>query len=245
MLIIALIVASNYLSTTSTTIITSATTTTTFQHLPFEPTTVPVTTGRKTTIKVPAVDNEGRGVVTLLTVQAVPGEGRVLVDINQLLFWVDTQYSIRVAETVAENITGTDLSHINLIYSIETNASVIGGESAGAALTIATVAALENKTVNPDVMITGTIDLDGSIGPVGAIVAKATAAKEVGAKLFLVPKGQAVQTYYRSEKKCEEIGPITYCRTEYKPERIDVSEKVGITVKEVSNISEALKYVLT
>ncbi|MEM7825381.1 MAG: S16 family serine protease [Candidatus Aenigmatarchaeota archaeon] len=195
-------------------------------------------------MNIPAVDSEGNGVVTKLIVEAKPGAGRVLVDINQLLFWIDTQNSIRVAQKVAQNYTKTDLSSIDLIYAIETNASIIGGPSAGAAITVATIALLENKTLNKSVMMTGTINSDGSIGPVGEIVTKAKAAKDVGAELFLVPKGQAVQTYYKPVERCEKFGPVVYCSTEYKPEKIDVSKEVGITVKEVENIQEAIKYFL-
>jgi uncharacterized protein len=195
-------------------------------------------------MNIPAVDEEGNGVVTKLMVEAKPGNGRVLVDINQLLFWVDTQNSIRVAQKVAQNYTKTDLSSIDLIYAVETNASIIGGPSAGAAMTVATIALLENKSLNQSVMMTGTINSDGSIGPVGEIVSKAKAAKDVGATLFLVPEGQAVQTYYKPVEHCEKFGPVTYCSTEYKPEKIDVSKEVGITVKEVSNIQEALQYFL-
>ncbi len=129
-----------------------------------------------------------------------------------------------------------------MIYSIETNASVIGGPSAGAALTVATIAVLENKILNPKVMITGTINSDGTIGPVGEIVAKAKAAKDIGATTFIVPDGQAVQTYYIPEEKCQKFGPVTYCTTEYTAKKVDASKDAGITVKEVSNINEALGY---
>jgi len=228
-----------------------------FPHMFESFTHVTVSAGRKPVIfsgnvsslsismKIPAVDSEGNGVVTRLKVEEKPGEGRVLVDINQLLFWIDTQESIRVAQRVAQNYTQLDLSKVDLIYAIEANASVIGGPSAGAALTIATIALLENKTLRQDVMITGTIEPDGSIGPVGGIIAKAEAAKEAGIKLFLVPEGQAVQTYFKPVEHCERFGPITYCRTEYKAERINVSEKVGIEVKEVENVGEALDYFLS
>ncbi len=195
-------------------------------------------------IKVPAVDNEGNGVSTTLLVEAIPGKGRVLTNINQLLFWVDTQYSIRTAENVAQNITKIDLTNIDLIYTIETNASIIEGPSAGAALTVATIATLQNKTINPTVMITGTINPDGSVGPVGGILAKAKASKDVGATLFLVPKGQSIQTNYVPVRQCQDIGPINYCSIEYKQERIDITKEAGITVKEVSTIDEALKYFL-
>lgn len=195
-------------------------------------------------INLPAVDDQGNGVIAKLKVQAIPGEGRVLTNVDNILFWVDTQFSIRVAEKVAENITGKDLSNVDLIYSIETPASVIEGQSAGAAITIATIAVIENKTLPKNVMITGTINPDGTIGPVGAILAKAKASKDVGAETFLVPKNQGTQVNYKPIKNCEQIGPITFCQTEYKPERIDISSDVGIQVVEVSTISEALNYFL-
>jgi len=193
-------------------------------------------------LKLPAVDNEGNGVVTLLKVEITSGDGKVLTDINNLFFWVDTQYSIRTAQRVAQNITGIDLSKYDLTYSVETNASLIGGPSAGAALTIATVAAAQNKAPREDVMITGTINADGSIGPVGEVLAKAKAAKDVGAKVFLVPAGQATQSYYKPVQECKTIGSLRYCTIEYQQERIDINKDASIDVKEVSSINEALQY---
>ncbi len=99
-----------------------------------------------TTIRVPAVDKNGNGVIATLSVDAKPGIGRTLVDINQILFWADTQDSIRTAKTVAQNVTGIDLSKYDIIYSIQANASVIEGPSAGAAMAIATILELENRT---------------------------------------------------------------------------------------------------
>ena len=246
---IIFVAASNYLSTlneTAVTLTTSTTTTTTTLFI--TPTGTielpPSVVYGSAAIKVPAVDEEGNGVVTWLKVITIPGKGRVLVDINQLLFWVDTQYSIRVAEYVAENVTGINVTNMDFIYSIETNSSLVEGPSAGAALTVATIAALENKSIDPKTMITGTISPDGTIGPVGGIVEKATAAKDVGATLFIVPTGQSVQTYYLPERECKRVGPLTYCTTTYNEERVDVSKDVGIEVKEVSNIEEAVSYFL-
>jgi len=200
--------------------------------------------GKVVSLNVPAVDEEGNGVATTLKVESRPGTGKVLVDVNQLLFWVDTQYSIRTAQRVAQNITGVDLSNIDLVYWIETNASVIEGPSAGAALTVATVVAIQNKSLNESVMITGTINPDGTIGPVGGIFAKAKASKDIGTKLFLVPEGQGLEISYKPVQKCEKHGPITLCTTDYRTEKVDISKNVGIEVKEVSRIEDALKYFL-
>lgn len=196
-------------------------------------------------MNLPAVDDKGNGIITLLVVEAMPGTGRTLVDIDNLLFWADTQQSIRLSRLVAANIASFDINNYDLIYSIHANASVIGGESAGAALTIATIAAIQNKTIKKDVMITGTINHDGSIGPVSEIFAKATAAKKVGATLFLVPLLQNRDVIYETKEHCENFGPTKICSIEQLPKRIDVSNQTGIEIKEVSSIREALNYILS
>jgi uncharacterized protein len=194
-------------------------------------------------IYVPAVDNEGRGVATVLKVGIKPGSGKVLVDINNILFWLDTQQSIQTAKKVAQEVTKVDLSKFDLVYSLEKiNATVVEGPSAGAALTIATIAVIEGKELNSKVMISGTINPDGSIGPVGGIIPKAQAAKEVGATIFLVPSGQATQVNYVPEEKCEQIGYFTFCTTTYRKKIENVGKSVGINVIEVENIREAMKY---
>lgn len=201
--------------------------------------------GKSVTMIIPAVDNNGNGVTTLLNVQATPGSGKVLIDVNNLFFFVDTQNSIRTAVEVAHNITGMDMSKVDLVYSVDANVSAVEGPSAGAALTIATVAALENKTPNPHVVITGTINPDSTIGQIGGVLEKAQAAKEAGATLFLVPVGQGTSTTYQPQQNCETIGSITYCTNDYKGTSTDISSSAGINVKEVSTINEALSYFLT
>ena len=202
-----------------------------------------ITQERFVKIYVPAVDNEGKGVATVLKVGIKPGNGKVLVDINNILFWLDTQQSIQTAKRVAEEVTKADLSKFDLIYSLEEiNASVVEGPSAGAALTIATIAAIEGKELTTKVMITGTINPDGSIGPVGGIIPKAQAAKEIGATTFLVPEGQGTQVNYVPEEKCEQMGYFTFCTTTYKKKVENVGKSVGIDVVEVKDIREAMKY---
>jgi uncharacterized protein len=193
---------------------------------------------------IPAVSDEGEGVTTVLTVQIMPGSGRVLVNIDKLLFWTDTQNSIRTSSKVASNITETDLSEYDIIYTIKTNATAVEGPSAGTSLTLATIAALEKKTINPKVMITGSINHDGTIGPVGQILPKAIAAKEAGAETFLVPLLQSQEVTYKTRKYCEQIGTAQICTTEKVPKKVDISEEAGLEVVEVENIEEALEYFL-
>jgi len=196
----------------------------------------------QTKVNLVAVDQNGNGVITPLIVEIKPGNGKALTNVDKLLFWVDTQQSIQIAKAVAENVTGINASNYDLTYTIESNASLIGGPSAGAALTIATVAALEKKTLKSDVMITGTINPDGTIGEVGGVLEKAKAAKEEGAKLFLVPSGQGQQTYLQPVENCVRKLGFIFCETTYKQITVNIGKDVGISVIEVKNINDALKY---
>ncbi|MDD5416852.1 MAG: hypothetical protein PHU12_02640 [Candidatus Aenigmarchaeota archaeon] len=194
-------------------------------------------------INLAAVDMNGNGVAVPLKVEIKYGDGKVLTDIDKLLFWVDTQYSIQTARDVAENITGIDTSKYDIIYSIDSNETgIVGGPSAGASLTIATIAALSNKTIKTDVMMTGTINEDGTIGPIGGVLEKAKAAKEIGAKIFIVPKGQGTEEKITPKENCDEILGFMYCQIIYEKEDIDVSQTSGIAVIEAETIQDAMKY---
>lgn len=194
------------------------------------------------TMNLPAVDGDGNGVVTKLGVEAMPGSGRVLLDIDDLLFWADTEHSMRKARIVAGDISGLDVDNFDIIYNIDANASLIGGESAGAALTVATIAAIQNKSINDDVMITGTINHDGSIGPISSVLEKAKASKDVGASLLLVPLLQSRDVTYETTEHCEEFGWTEICTTEQIPKKIKVGEEAGVAIEEVEKIEDALDY---
>ena len=197
----------------------------------------------KVVMYLPAIDNDGNGSMTLLTVEASKGSGRTLTEIDNLLFWTDTQQSIRIAKRVAENISNVNLGDYDLVYTIEAkNASVIGGPSAGAALVIATIAAVENRPLKPGVVMTGTVNHDGTIGKVSDILEKAKAARDSGAKIFLVPLYQSEEIGYETSEHCEEFGGTKICTTETRPRKINVTTGAGIELREVSSIQEAMGY---
>ncbi len=199
---------------------------------------------KQITMNLPAVDSNQQGVVAQLITEVRPGSGLVLVNINDILADFNTQFSARTAAEVAGNYTNIDLSNLNIIYQIKADAGIIGGPSAGSAMAISTVAALLNKDVNQDVMITGTIEQDGSIGQVGAITEKAKAAKEVGAKKFLVPAGSKVSNTKGYERviSCNTYDSAEYCQINYIPKEVSFTEEIGIEIIEVKNIDEVVKH---
>lgn len=195
-------------------------------------------------IGLAAVDQNGNGIITPLKVEVKPGDGKILTNIEKILFWVDTQQSMQTAKQVAENLTGINVDQYDFIYTLTSNATLVGGPSAGGALTVATIAALENKNIRSDVMMTGTINPDGTIGEVGGVLEKAKAAKDVGAKIFLVPKGQGTETYLKPEENCTQRSGFIFCTTKYDEVTVNIGKNVGISVIEVENVSEAVKYLI-
>ena len=214
------------------------------QYNPF-PQKYPIAEFSAVNTNLVAIDSDGKGVAVPLKVEIKPGSGKVLTDIDKLLFWVDTQHSIQLAKGVAENYTKVNTSTYDLIYTISgENVSLVGGPSAGALMTIATIALLENRTIRPDVMMTGTINEDGTIGQVGGVLEKAKAARDIGAKLFLVPPGESTETKVKPVEKCQQLPAFTYCTTIYEKTIISISDRVGITVVEVGTVSAAINLAL-
>lgn len=207
----------------------------------YEPTNITYSSAE---IGLAAVDQNGNGIITPLVVEAKSGDGKILTNIEKILFWVDTQQSMQIAKQVAANVTGIDVSKYDLVFTLNSNATLVGGPSAGGALTVATIAALENKKIRSDVMMTGTINPDGTIGEVGGVLEKAKAAKDVGAKLFLVPKGQGTQTYLKPEESCVQKSGFTFCTTRYTEVTVNIGKDAGISVIEVESVSDAIKYLI-
>jgi uncharacterized protein len=191
---------------------------------------------------------EDKGVLGNLTVKLIPGNSNVLIDTNPFLE-PDLQYSANIAVTVAKLKTNNYASNKDFILSYNILSNVVGGQSAGAATTIATIAALENKKIKDNVIITGTINQDGTIGKVGGILEKAKVVADAKYKLFLVPKGQTKIKYYEKviEKEPFGFGFVLYNRR-YIPKVIDIKEEIkkewGLEIKEVSTIEEAMEYML-
>lgn len=149
---------------------------------------------QKNTIKLLAVtDNTQKGTVVDLDLDIIDGSGKVLLE-TYPLSQIDTQISLRVAKTIA--CASTDVYCLNkeFIYSIKANSPIIAGPSAGAAITILTLASLENKKIDPNTVITGTINSGGVIGVVGGAEEKIKAAHDSGIKRVLVPKGEKNST---------------------------------------------------
>ncbi len=135
--------------------------------------------------QVPAVVGNGGSLVNV-TVELIPGNGQIYVSVFPRT-GVNTQQSIESAVGYAKIISDSKENCDVIIKFAEDDASYIEGPSAGTALTVMSYAALENKTLRNDTIITGTIEYNGEVGPVGGLYEKAKEAARAGAKYFITP----------------------------------------------------------
>lgn len=196
--------------------------------------------GNSVTARLVAVDDAGNGVSADIITKVKKGTGSVFVSINNAVADHDTQISARKAAQVAAELTGIDLNSFDVSYDIKTSASRISGASAGTPMTIATIAALQNKSLNQEVGITGVIGDGGVISLVGSIPEKAAAAKSIGMHTLLVPSGSDMKTIeHKRTRTCGEFEDKEYCEISY---RDKASVGNVLEIKEISNIKEAIPY---
>ena len=193
---------------------------------------------RNVTVYAPAVastDDGYVGVISTITVTIQSkGSGRVYVDTLPLT-QVDMQGSARLAVKVASALVEDDKNCDTNPYSydyffvVRTSAPVIGGPSAGAIMTTATIALLENWTLDENTIMTGMVNPDGSIGPIGGIPQKIDAAASVGATRFLIPEGQGTYT------ELEGWTLVSKSVADY------AMNNYGMEVVEIADINEAIE----
>ncbi|MBW2997857.1 serine protease-like protein, partial [Candidatus Woesearchaeota archaeon] len=118
------------------------------------------------------------------------GTGRVFLETIPLSK-VDTQISTRFAKEMACKFADVDCSRYDFFYTIKSPAGIVGGPSAGGAISALTVAMLKDLEVDQEAAFTGTINSGELIGPVGSLKEKLVAAKESGIKTVLIPAVQS------------------------------------------------------
>jgi PDZ domain-containing secreted protein len=175
-----------------------------------------LTTVTRSDYWVIGVDENEIGHVIPLEVIIKEGKSNLFLNVANVLVDESMQSSAQTAIQVAREVTRISLTDKDVLINVKSPAQerklTISGGSAGGAIAITAIAAMMGKPPLKDVLMTGTINTDHSIGKIGAPRAKGIAARENGARLFLVPPGQK-----------GEVGDI------------------GIEVKEVRTIEEAVK----
>ncbi|NLB21171.1 MAG: ATP-dependent protease, Lon family [Clostridium sp.] len=94
--------------------------------------------------------------------------------------------SVFNAASVIRKTTGVDMSDYDIHVNVVGGAN-IDGPSAGAAITVCIISALQNRPIKQDLAITGEISLRGKVKPVGGIFEKIYGARRKGIKTVIVP----------------------------------------------------------
>lgn len=175
------------------------------------------------TIHAPAVLlSNNTGSLTTISLVITNGTGNVVIS-GPAIVGQSTVQSAQTAAMYAANYTNHDFSHYNFNYTISNAGNNVSGPSAGAAMTILAVSAFTGKKLRSDFTMTGTISSNGSIGEIGGVYDKVSAAKEAGLKLVLVPK----------------VAPTNQEDELY----LLVQTNFGIPLVQVANISQATTFV--
>lgn len=164
------------------------------------------------------------GIPADLYLEIKKGNGRVFLETYPLTK-MDTQISTRFAKEIACNYLDVSCDNHDFFYTIKSDSVIIGGPSAGAAISLLTISLLKNMRLDKDIAITGTINSGAIIGSVGGIKAKVEAARKAGIKKVLIPKGER---FLKDDKNNTTIDLKEYALN------------LSIELKEAADIDEAL-----
>ncbi len=148
---------------------------------------------------VKAISNHKPGEAITLTIESAPGEPPRTETVT-----LDSRCDPDPAKTcspedAAKPLLGVDLGTRDTQFKLPFNLSIdtkdVGGPSAGLALTLGVIDILTpgSLTGGKHVATTGTISLDGTVGPIGGIRQKTFLAQRSGVELFIVPNEELVE----------------------------------------------------
>ncbi len=133
-------------------------------------------------------------------------------------------------------ITLTDHSKIVTKVPVKIDAGEIGGPSAGLMFTLQIYNQLtkQNLTGGRKISGTGTMDPDGTVGPIGGIDKKVLIASQEGAKVFFAPDDPVTKAILKVEPHYQNNYAIAKA----------AAKKIGTKMKivPVKNLDDALDY---
>lgn len=160
---------------------------------------------------LPALDASDGGLVVPIEFEFSAGNGELFVDLAGVEVRHDLQLALREARETATRLTGGSLAETATRVTFEpptADVLALRGKSWEAGLTVALVASLRQQPLTQETLITGIVDDEGALLPVGGIEAKARAARAFGASELLVPAGDTSDVAIQGIRVVE-VGSIT------------------------------------
>lgn len=179
------------------------------------------------------VQKGGTGEVTVEVAPSRDGEVRIALPEGRLSGTGDQwRSSIWMASFVATSLLGVQLGDYEVRVETRQN---IDGPSAGALLAATQLALMTGQDTalrRPLVTMSGTINPDGSIGPVGGLAKKLVAAVAAGKKELGIPNGQRTVQDRSTTSNTEEARSV---------DMYDLGSEQGIKVHELRDIFDAYR----
>jgi len=137
---------------------------------------------------IPAVLGQSDGGLVNVSVQIIDGNGDIYVSTTPYT-GIGTQESAITAIDLAFDKSGEEREKCDVLVKIGKveSAEYVDGPSAGVALTVITHSALERLPIRNDSSITGAVDEDGFVTPIGGLYEKARAVARNGYDYFVTP----------------------------------------------------------
>jgi len=192
-----------------------------------ETSTTATTTPAIASVDAPAlsyIPATGEGAARIFTVEmtdSTDGELRVDISENEVAGVGDMKRAAAWNSVIVASLLTGQLPAKTFRF-VETG--YIDGPSAGAVQTVAVLSLLLGDELSTDVAMTGTINPDGTVGPVGGIPEKLTGASAEGYKRVLIPMGLR-NSYSAKEDAVVDV--------------VALGTELGLEVKEVSTVYEA------
>jgi Lon-like protease len=120
----------------------------------------------------------------------IPGGTTVTVDSTHLGEAQQVEITTKPAPDRSGSLLGVNvLEQPSAPFDVQIDVKDVGGPSAGLMLTLGILDLVGDDDLTGGAVVagTGTIDAQGTVGPIGGITLKMVAAQEIGAELFLVP----------------------------------------------------------
>lgn len=156
----------------------------------------------------PLLQPGGPGATHTLTVERPPGSGTTIEVALATIPAPGAPQRAIIGIAPEDRIVGADLPIDVLIDS-----GTVGGPSAGLAFTLAVLDVLTpgELTGGHRVAVTGTMRLDGVVGPVGGAAQKAVSVRDAGYEVFLVPPAERaeVEAAVGDDLQVIEVGTLT------------------------------------
>ncbi|MFC7130469.1 hypothetical protein [Haloferax chudinovii] len=143
---------------------------------------------------LPAVDSSGEGLILPVEFAFSEGDGELFVDVGNVEVRHDLQLALRETTETATRLTGRSLAGTSIRVTFDppdSDTLALVGKSWEAGLTVALVASLRRQSPPRTTLITGIVNDEGVLLPVGEIEAKARAARAFGATELIVSEGSS------------------------------------------------------